>query len=224
MPVAQNGVHYGSPSHARIATSPSHSQPPVATHVHSHNRPLSPPSHNTVGLPPTPPTAHPHNHITNKPLPEAVIQTITQRVQNKTSPRRRVEERPSPNKTEPAHVNGEQERMLSVSGKKKCSHCGDELGTLAACFCRALCWAYFYFLQDGVPPWLLKVCVCFTTLIASSVACVTLSLVMVSWGPMCGCATINSTVTIVILRMMVGNPISRETFVSCFFSTFRCKV
>lgn len=27
-----------------------------------------------------------------------------------------------------ANSSGNQEKMLSVSGKKKCSHCGDELG------------------------------------------------------------------------------------------------
>lgn len=30
-----------------------------------------------------------------------------------------------------ANSNGNQEKMLSVSGKKKCSHCGEELGNLA---------------------------------------------------------------------------------------------
>lgn len=37
----------------------------------------------------------------------------------------------SPQKTQPApitHNGGNQEKMLSVSGKKKCSHCGEELG------------------------------------------------------------------------------------------------
>lgn len=29
-----------------------------------------------------------------------------------------------------ANNNGNQEKMLSVSGKKKCSHCGEELGNV----------------------------------------------------------------------------------------------
>lgn len=119
-----------------------------------------------------------------KPLPDSIIQTLTQRIQN------RVQERPPPprrrysnifvglvrestgsrasvlvesfysrleqstshehlssiHQQTPQHVamvqhpkvhqysagnNADtQEKMLSVSGKKKCSHCGDELGTL----------------------------------------------------------------------------------------------
>lgn len=31
-----------------------------------------------------------------------------------------------------ANNNGNQEKMLSVSGKKKCSHCGEELGNRAS--------------------------------------------------------------------------------------------
>jgi len=30
----------------------------------------------------------------------------------------------------PIASNGNQEKMLSVSGKKKCSHCGEELGNV----------------------------------------------------------------------------------------------
>lgn len=33
-----------------------------------------------------------------------------------------------------ANNNGNQEKMLSVSGKKKCSHCGEELGNRAQRF------------------------------------------------------------------------------------------
>ncbi|XP_059622169.1 LIM domain only protein 7 [Phlebotomus argentipes] len=74
-----------------------------------------------------------------KPLPDSVIQTLTQRVQNRMSvnERRRLE------------TNGElvtqqnlspesQEKILSVSGRKKCSHCGDELGRGAAMIIESL--------------------------------------------------------------------------------------
>jgi len=71
-----------------------------------------------------------------KPLPDSVIQTITQRVQSlKLGERRRPMELPLPSLSvsnrDLTQVNKEQERVLSVSGKKKCSHCCNELGKSA---------------------------------------------------------------------------------------------
>lgn len=36
------------------------------------------------------------------------------------------------------HSSGQDQRLLSVSGKKKCSHCSEELGTLLFCVCIVL--------------------------------------------------------------------------------------
>lgn len=59
----------------------------------SNNYPVSPPSHHTVGLPISPQVHQNQKWVspprTDKPLPDAVIQTLTQRVQNKNSPRRK---------------------------------------------------------------------------------------------------------------------------------------
>ncbi|KAI4501224.1 hypothetical protein M0802_003597 [Mischocyttarus mexicanus] len=95
----------------------------------------------------------------SKPLPDSIIQTLTQRVQNRAqekplSPRRRLEhstsqehiplqqhsntnqqlalqqkpqQPPPPAPSANNNTTDNQEKMLSVSGKKKCSHCGDEL-------------------------------------------------------------------------------------------------
>ncbi|XP_067205700.1 inner centromere protein isoform X2 [Linepithema humile] len=111
----------------------------------------------------------------SKPLPDSIIQTLTQRVQNKTqekplSARRRPEQVHSQEhlstmqpqqytlqsqKTQHAPVantNGNQEKMLSVSGKKKCSHCGEELGRGAAMIIESL--RLFYHMEC------FKCCVC----------------------------------------------------------------
>ncbi|KAF7268509.1 hypothetical protein GWI33_018387 [Rhynchophorus ferrugineus] len=106
-----------------------------------------------------------------KPLPDSVIQTITQRVQNRTS----LTERNQPirrsdvtaNKEfnhHPTYVNhvpsvpfsqpvgGDdslQDRMLSVSGKKKCSFCNNELGRGAAMIIESLC-LFYHMDDDGV--------------------------------------------------------------------------
>ncbi|KAJ8678754.1 hypothetical protein QAD02_014541 [Eretmocerus hayati] len=116
-----------------------------------------------------------------KPLPDSIIQTLTQRVQNRVqdkplSPRRRLEHSTSqehlhasqhyqmqPHKMHqsPSNNNGvsnnnnnseSQEKMLSVSGKKKCSHCGDELGRGAAMIIESL--RLFYHMEC------FKCCVC----------------------------------------------------------------
>uniref|UniRef100_A0A7G3ANV5 Putative mediator of rna polymerase ii transcription subunit 15 isoform x1 n=1 Tax=Lutzomyia longipalpis TaxID=7200 RepID=A0A7G3ANV5_LUTLO len=74
-----------------------------------------------------------------KPLPDSVIQTLTQRVQNRMSvnERRRLES--SPEVTPQQNLSPEsQEKILSVSGRKKCSHCGDELGRGAAMIIESL--------------------------------------------------------------------------------------
>lgn len=94
----------------------------------------------------------------DKPLPDSIIQTLTQRVQNKINSnsdannnRRRVEqagvEQPRQQVTET-----QQEKMLSVSGKKKCSHCGEELGRGAAMIIESL--RLFYHINC------FKCCVC----------------------------------------------------------------
>ncbi|XP_030376451.1 dual specificity protein kinase splA isoform X2 [Scaptodrosophila lebanonensis] len=87
-----------------------------------------------------------------KPLPDSIIQTLTERVQSKgIGERKRFENgnysqvingngfaqhsqsqqslksSNSNNINSNANTNGSQEKVLSVSGKKKCSHCGDEL-------------------------------------------------------------------------------------------------
>ncbi|CAK9800414.1 Uncharacterized protein CG43427 [Anthophora plagiata] len=111
----------------------------------------------------------------SKPLPDSIIQTLTQRVQNRAQekplpPRRRLEHSTSqehlsalqhqsphvmpPQKSQqPPPMNNEnQEKMLSVSGKKKCSHCGDELGRGAAMIIESL--RLFYHMEC------FKCCVC----------------------------------------------------------------
>ncbi|XP_076751350.1 smallish isoform X3 [Xylocopa sonorina] len=112
----------------------------------------------------------------SKPLPDSIIQTLTQRVQNRAQekplpPRRRLEHSTSqehlsalqhqpqqhvmqPQKPQPPPpMNAEnQEKMLSVSGKKKCSHCGDELGRGAAMIIESL--RLFYHMEC------FKCCVC----------------------------------------------------------------
>ncbi|XP_043506383.1 uncharacterized protein CG43427 isoform X2 [Frieseomelitta varia] len=112
----------------------------------------------------------------SKPLPDSIIQTLTQRVQNRAQekplpPRRRLEHSTSqehlsalqhqpqqhvmqPQKPQqPPAMNSEnQEKMLSVSGKKKCSHCGDELGRGAAMIIESL--RLFYHMEC------FKCCVC----------------------------------------------------------------
>ncbi|KQS38412.1 uncharacterized protein Dere_GG12563, isoform E [Drosophila erecta] len=84
-----------------------------------------------------------------KPLPDSIIQTLTERVQSKgIGDRKRfdsngnyskangnnVYQQQQKNVTNGSSINGNssqgQEKVLSVSGKKKCSHCGDELGKL----------------------------------------------------------------------------------------------
>ncbi|XP_039288029.1 uncharacterized protein DDB_G0284459-like isoform X6 [Nilaparvata lugens] len=115
----------------------------------------------------------------DKPLPDEIIQTLTQRVQNRinnnhlsaaasinnglaaNNNRRRHEmnsaqlvvdpqQRVMQLKTEPQQL--QQEKMLSVSGKKKCSHCGDELGRGAAMIIETL--RLFYHIDC------FKCCVC----------------------------------------------------------------
>ncbi|GAB1866543.1 hypothetical protein CAJAP_07622 [Camponotus japonicus] len=113
----------------------------------------------------------------SKPLPDSIIQTLTQRMQNKTqekplSTRKRSEQvhtqehlttvqHQSPQytlqsqKTQHTSItsnNGNQEKMLSVSGKKKCSHCGEELGRGAAMIIESL--RLFYHMEC------FKCCVC----------------------------------------------------------------
>ncbi|XP_046435191.1 LIM domain only protein 7 isoform X3 [Neodiprion fabricii] len=113
----------------------------------------------------------------NKPLPDSIIQTLTQRVQNRAQekplpPRRRLEHSSSHEHISAQHQAQQplqpqqqraqqqittnsaesQEKMLSVSGKKKCSHCGDELGRGAAMIIESL--RLFYHMEC------FKCCVC----------------------------------------------------------------
>ncbi|KAH1029594.1 hypothetical protein HUJ05_002805 [Dendroctonus ponderosae] len=115
-----------------------------------------------------------------KPLPDSVIQTITQRVQNRSGlidraqPRKRIEPALSTDYNPyPIYVNHPQamghampsgsfcpqstediiqDTMLSVSGKKKCSYCNTELGRGAAMIIESLC--LFYHMKC------FKCCVC----------------------------------------------------------------
>jgi len=115
-----------------------------------------------------------------KPLPDAIIQTLTQRVQNRVGlldskssacPRRRLEDSScrdlqsqtpaaghipnnasSPSSNSATACGDPQEKMLSVSGKKKCSHCGEELGRGAAMIIESL--RLFYHIDC------FKCCVC----------------------------------------------------------------
>ncbi|XP_055848421.1 uncharacterized protein LOC129913661 isoform X4 [Episyrphus balteatus] len=100
---------------------------------------------NNIGVPPNTQTG---GNKDNKPLPDAVIQTLTQRVQSKgIGERKRFDDshagvpnhqigsqsilhNSSPTRLLEKSVTQhqqQQEKILSVSGKKKCSHCGDEL-------------------------------------------------------------------------------------------------
>ncbi|XP_018338683.1 PREDICTED: stress response protein NST1 isoform X4 [Trachymyrmex septentrionalis] len=112
----------------------------------------------------------------SKPLPDSIIQTLTQRVQSKTQEkplltRRRPEQvhnqehltvqhqssqytlqSQKTQHTPIANNSGNQEKMLSVSGKKKCSHCGEELGRGAAMIIESL--RLFYHMEC------FKCCVC----------------------------------------------------------------
>ncbi|XP_014247024.1 uncharacterized protein LOC106665245 isoform X2 [Cimex lectularius] len=91
----------------------------------------------------------------NKPLPDSIIQTLTQRVQRMNSDnnnnRRRMETLHSENQYTP-QKNDNKEKMLSVSGKKRCSHCGEELGRGAAMIIESL--QLFYHIDC------FKCCVC----------------------------------------------------------------
>ncbi|XP_034939260.1 general transcriptional corepressor trfA [Chelonus insularis] len=114
-----------------------------------------------------------------KPLPDSIIQTLTQRIQNRAQERqpiirRRIEQSvsqehlPLGHHLPSQHLNmmhqkvhqspvassaaDSQEKMLSVSGKKKCSHCGDELGRGAAMIIESL--RLFYHMEC------FKCCVC----------------------------------------------------------------
>ncbi|XP_025419890.1 uncharacterized protein LOC112690160 isoform X2 [Sipha flava] len=90
-------------------------------------------------LPPPPPPSH-----NKKPLPDSVINTLTQRVQDRLS---------FNDFHRHDHIgSAPQESMLSVSGKKKCSHCAIELGRGAAMIIESL--QLFYHIEC------FKCCVC----------------------------------------------------------------
>uniref|UniRef100_A0A1B6LLA6 LIM zinc-binding domain-containing protein n=2 Tax=Graphocephala atropunctata TaxID=36148 RepID=A0A1B6LLA6_9HEMI len=109
------------------------------------------------GAPPPPPS-QPQPQRSDKPLPDSIIQTLTQRVQHRlhtadpNNNRRRIEQSPVIEHRAPAPASDSQEKMLSVSGKKKCSHCGDELGRGAAMIIESL--RLFYHIDC------FKCCVC----------------------------------------------------------------
>ncbi|RZC35934.1 LIM and calponin -likey domains-containing protein 1 [Asbolus verrucosus] len=103
-----------------------------------------------------------------KHLPDSVIQTLTQRAQNRAEiternqPIRRSETSPNKDSIQhpylghnqtmghalpmpyppPVAMEETQDRMLSVSGKKKCSNCNKELGRGAAMIIESLCLFY----------------------------------------------------------------------------------
>ncbi|XP_022178929.1 uncharacterized protein CG43427 isoform X3 [Myzus persicae] len=100
-----------------------------------------PRSRTRPSLPPPPPPAH-----NKKPLPDSVINTLTQRVQDRLS---------FNDFHRHDHITSDaapQESMLSVSGKKKCSHCSVELGRGAAMIIESL--QLFYHIEC------FKCCVC----------------------------------------------------------------
>uniref|UniRef100_A0A2S2NNG8 LIM and calponin y domains-containing protein 1 n=1 Tax=Schizaphis graminum TaxID=13262 RepID=A0A2S2NNG8_SCHGA len=100
-----------------------------------------PRSRTRPALPPPPPPAH-----NKKPLPDSVINTLTQRVQDRLS---------FNDFHRHDHITSDaapQESMLSVSGKKKCSHCAVELGRGAAMIIESL--QLFYHIEC------FKCCVC----------------------------------------------------------------
>lgn len=104
-----------------------------------------------------------------KPLPDAIIKTLTQRVQSRMVGERRLSrdadliqmqqhfQTPTVKRQNDAFgdVNDHVE-MLSVSGKKKCSSCGEELGHGAAMIIESL--RLFYHLEC------FRCCVCFNKL------------------------------------------------------------
>ncbi|XP_057323246.1 J domain-containing protein DDB_G0295729 isoform X2 [Microplitis mediator] len=142
----------------------------------------------------SPPQRKPQQHVTGtsvpytatttsyksegKPLPDSIIQTLTQRIQNRAQERplplrRRIDHSASQEHLPQAHhqpsahlammhqkahqspgtsAGESQEKLLSVSGKKKCSHCGDELGRGAAMIIESL--RLFYHMEC------FKCCVC----------------------------------------------------------------
>ncbi|XP_044574865.1 uncharacterized protein LOC123258739 isoform X2 [Cotesia glomerata] len=139
----------------------------------------------------SPPQRKPQQHVTGtsvpyttsyksegKPLPDSIIQTLTQRIQNRAQERplplrRRIDHSVSQEHLPQAHHQpsahlammhqkahqspgtssaDSQEKLLSVSGKKKCSHCGDELGRGAAMIIESL--RLFYHMEC------FKCCVC----------------------------------------------------------------
>lgn len=75
----------------------------------------------------------------DKHLPDSVIQTLTNRLQKKLlmpQPHQRIDNLPVYNPHHPVPgqlhhsqlMEESQDKMLSVSGKKKCSYCENELG------------------------------------------------------------------------------------------------
>ncbi|KAK9498542.1 hypothetical protein O3M35_003151 [Rhynocoris fuscipes] len=92
-----------------------------------------------------------------KPLPDSIIQTLTQRVQHKINPdsnnNRRRKEVFTNEVPPPTYPNeSAKDKMLSISGKKRCSHCGEELGRGAAMIIESL--QLFYHIDC------FKCCVC----------------------------------------------------------------
>ncbi|XP_017046037.1 apoptotic chromatin condensation inducer in the nucleus isoform X2 [Drosophila ficusphila] len=121
----------------------------------------------------------PASKSAGKPLPDSIIQTLTERVQSKGIGERKrfdgngnysqlngnsnvYQQQQQQQKSSTANgsnmnnmgINGggNQEKVLSVSGKKKCSHCGDELGRGAAMIIESL--LLFYHINC------FKCCVC----------------------------------------------------------------
>ncbi|XP_037036271.1 uncharacterized protein LOC119074318 [Bradysia coprophila] len=73
----------------------------------------------------------------DKPLPDAVIKTLTQRVQSKGLGERKRNSLPA-NISQQRHFAKSHDEPLSISGKKKCSYCNEELGRGAAMIIESL--------------------------------------------------------------------------------------
>ncbi|XP_068153664.1 myb-like protein X isoform X2 [Drosophila tropicalis] len=113
-----------------------------------------------------------------KPLPDSIIQTLTERVQSKGIGERKrfdsngnysqinsnpyqhqqqqQQQQPQQQQQQQQKSSNNQDKVLSVSGKKKCSHCGDELGRGAAMIIESL--LLFYHINC------FKCCVCLVQL------------------------------------------------------------
>lgn len=136
----------------------------------------------------------------------------------------RLENNPDMTTQQPNLSPESQDKILSVSGRKKCSHCGEELGKCdweivieesggwrrgLKVFIYFFCW---WDMQEEALQWLSRVSGCSSTLTASSVACAGFSWGMASMGQMSVSGITSSTVTIAIRAMMELSSVAFEQF------------